>query len=58
MTKAIIWLAAVLALLSGMVSGALGSRLWIVAVLAGLIMVRRSWPKKNATDDVNSEQGS
>jgi len=44
--KAIFWLAASVALLSGMVSGALGSKMWLVAVVAGLIMVRRSWPKK------------
>ena len=44
--KAIFWLAATVALLSGMVSGTLGSKFWLAAVVAGLIMVRRSWPKK------------
>jgi len=51
MTKVIFWLAAIVALLSGMVSGALGSRLWLAAVVAGLIMVRRSWPKKPAESE-------
>ncbi len=46
MTKVIIWLAVSVAVLSGMVNGALGSKMWLVAVVAGLIMVRRSWPKK------------
>ena len=53
MVKTIIWLAAIVALLSGMVGGALGSKLWLVAIVAGIIMVRRSWPKKadRAADD-------
>lgn len=51
MVKAIIWLAAIVALLSGMVSGALGSKLWLIAVVAAIIMVRRSWPKKKPAAD-------
>jgi len=57
MAKVIFWLAAVLALLSGMVSGALGSKLWLAAVVAGLIMVRRSWPRKSTSSEERSTRG-
>lgn len=50
MTRAILWLAAAVAILGAMVSGRAGGLVWGVALLAALIMVRRSWPKNPETD--------
>ena len=49
MTKLIFWLAAVVAILGAMVrdvgpGGSLGFMIWLAALIAALIMVRRSWP--------------
>lgn len=46
MKKAIFLLAALVALLGAMTSGWPGGLIWWVAVIAALIMVRRSWQKK------------
>lgn len=48
MKSTIFLLAALVALLGAMTSGWPGSLIWWVGVLAALIMVRRSWPKKGA----------
>lgn len=45
MTKAILWLAAAVAVLGAMVTGRASGLIWLAAVVAALIMVRRSWPK-------------
>ena len=52
MTRIILILAAIVAVLGAMVNG-LGSRgglVWLVALLAALIMLRRTWPKDNGND--------
>ena len=46
MKKAIFLLAALVALLGALTVGWQGGLVWLVAVLAALIMVRRSWGKK------------
>lgn len=51
MTRVIFWLAAAVAVLGAMVTGTPGGLVWLVALLAALIMVRRSWP--SAKDDSN-----
>ncbi len=43
MKKAIFLVAALVALLGAMTVGWQGGVIWLVAVLAGLIMVRKSW---------------
>jgi len=54
-TRAIFWLAAAVAVLGAMLTGARGGLVWLVALLAALIMVRRSWPKKTDDDQTNTE---
>lgn len=49
-TRVIFWLAAAVAVLGAMLTGAPGGLVWLVALLAALIMVRRSWPKKAGGD--------
>jgi hypothetical protein len=47
--RLIFWLAATVAVLGAMVNavpGVPGGLVWLVALLAALIMVRRSWPAK------------
>jgi hypothetical protein len=53
-TRVILWLAAAVAVLGAMVTGIgrSGGLVWLVALLAALIMVRRSWPK-NVKNDQN-----
>jgi hypothetical protein len=46
MNKAIFLLAALVALLGALTAGWPGGAIWFVAVLAGLIMVRKSWRKE------------
>jgi len=46
--RAIFWLAATVAVLGAMVTGVPGGLVWAVALLAALIMVRRSWPKPDS----------
>jgi len=46
MKKAIFLLAALVALLGALTVGWQGGLVWLVAVLAALIMVRKSWSKK------------
>jgi len=66
-TRAIFWLAATVAILGAMVTGVPGGLVWAVALLAALIMVRRSWPKPDgasatsagtATGDVDDRNGT
>lgn len=45
MKKAIFLLAALVALLGALTAGWPGGAIWFVAILAGLIMVRKSWQK-------------
>jgi hypothetical protein len=47
MKKAIFLLAALVALLGSLTVGWEGGLIWLVAVLAALIMVRKSWSKKS-----------
>ena len=56
MTRAIFWLAAAVAVLGAMLTGARGGLVWLVALLAALIMVRRSWPKKQPTKTEKTEE--
>ena len=53
-TRVIFWLAAAVAILGAMVSGVPGGLVWAVALLAALIMVRRSWPKGSGTEPKGS----
>lgn len=48
MKRAIFGLAALVALLGAMTSGWPGALIWWAGVLAALIMVRRSWPKRES----------
>lgn len=43
MRKAIFLIAALVALLGALTAGWPGGAIWFVAILAGLIMVRKSW---------------
>lgn len=56
MTKVIFWLAAVVALLAGMIrgvgpGGSVGFVIWLAAIVAALIMVRRSWPDREGAGE-------
>ena len=52
MTRVILILAAAVAVLGAMVTGVgkPGGLVWMVALLAALIMLRRTWPKKTEND--------
>ena len=51
LTRVILWLAAAVAILGAMVTGIPGGLVWAAALLAALIMVRRSWPRNDAKDN-------
>jgi len=57
-TRAIFWLAATVAVLGAMVTGVPGGLVWAVALLAALIMVRRSWPKADGAAASSSGQAA
>ncbi len=52
MTRVILILAAAVAVLGAMVTGLgkPGGLVWMVALLAALIMLRRTWPQKSDND--------
>ncbi len=58
MTRLIFWLAAAVALLGAMVTGRSGGLIWLAALVAALIMVRRSWPKKPEAGESDAGDGS
>lgn len=56
--RAIFWLAATVAVLGAMVTGVPGGLIWAVALLAALIMVRRSWPKPDGATTPSTGSGT